>query len=106
MAQNLTDLNMKGARWEGWIQESETLEFLASLKETVTDLQWDWVNRKFEADNDHLWIKNNAGALAAVEMLSKLIQKLEDIGAIEDGEQVGTDGQNGPSAGDSVQSAG
>jgi len=53
--------------------------------------QEDWLERRYEDPDPHVWVTKNAAALAEAEAYAKLAYMIENIGETS-GESVGSEG--------------
>jgi len=79
-------VEMKGAQWLQWKRHEQTQAFLIRLQQSVSDIQRDWCNNSFVADDQFRTLMLNAGALSAAQTLQQIIDAIDDIQDQPEGE--------------------
>ena len=70
---------LRGMEWVGWKRSEQTQAFLSLLRQSVLEIQGDWLNNRFVADSEFKSTTLNAGALGAAQATQQIIEAIENI---------------------------
>ena len=70
---------LRGMEWVAWKRSEQTQEFLSRLRQSVSEIQAEWLNNAYMADDQFRTLMSNAGALAATgdEVLGQIVRREE-----------------------------